>query len=147
MWFQRAIISDLRMIIFGQDVPEKMIFADMPKYGYQDPDPYKLNIFISFDFHQVHPTNTLPTSPQSLSGDDFNPNYAQKHDFGPICPNMVIRAQTPQKLKFSIFLNFTRCALLIRFQRALDHYQVLILRLDVDFIPIFANLGTMCTDS
>ena len=83
--------------------------------------PLKLKLFTSFEFHQVHRTNTLPTSPQSLSEVDFNPNYAQKHDFGPICPNIVIWAHTPQKLKFSFFFNFTRCAF-TRFQRALDHY-------------------------
>ena len=49
-------------------------------------------------------TNTLPTSPQPLSGDDFKPRYV----LGPRCPNMVIRPQIPRKLKILKLLVITR---------------------------------------
>ena len=41
---------------------------------------------------------------------------------------MVIWAQTPRKLEFSIFFTFTFTDSLIRFQRALNHYQEIILK-------------------
>jgi hypothetical protein len=56
--------------------------------------------------------------------------YVQKGHFGPKCPNMVIRAQAPQKLKILEFFIFIRCDLPIRFQQALNHYQEIILCLD-----------------
>ena len=49
--------------------------------------------------------------------------YTQNCDFGPVCPNMVIRAQTPQKLKKVKMVTLVRKTLKLRFQRALNQPQ------------------------
>jgi len=57
----------------------------------------KIKIFKKLFFHVKRLRNTLPTSPQPLSDDNFSPRYESKRIFGPKCPNMVIWAQTPEK--------------------------------------------------
>ena len=93
-----------------------------------------LQIFF-YDCYQL--SNLLQTSPQPSSGDHFRPKYTLKRDFGPICPNMVIWTQTPQKIKMLKFYFFIVISLVIRFQWALNHDLEIILTQDIDLFPIF----------
>ena len=63
--------------------------------------------------------------PRNLSGDKFKPSDHKKRVLGPECPNMVIWAQTPRKKHFRDCYAITRNVLQIRFQRALNNYQVI----------------------
>ena len=60
-------------------------------------------------------------SPQPLLRVVSNSSYSIFSIFCPICPYMEIRSQTPGILKFFKFSDFIRSALLVRFQRALNH--------------------------
>ena len=50
---------------------------------------------------------------------------------GPKCPNLIIRPQTHQKLKILNIFTATRSVLPVRFQQALNHYQMAILSRDM----------------
>ena len=102
-----------------------------------------LQIFF-YDCHQL--SILLPTSPQPSSGDHFRPKYTLKRDFGPICPNMVIWTQTPQKIKMLKFYFFIVISLVIRFQWALNHDLEIILTQDIDLFPIFHPFSPLCRD-
>ena len=99
----------------------------MPIYGNPVPDPWNIEVFCIFLFHKKDHTSTIPTSPQPLLRVVFNPSYPIFSIFCPICPYMEIRSQTPGILKFFEFSYFIRSALLVRFQRALDHFSELFL--------------------
>ena len=58
-------------------------------------------------------------------------------------PNMVIRAQTPRKLEILKFLSIISSVWTMRLKWALNHYQAIIFSQDIEFIPIFAILGTL----
>ena len=59
--------------------------------------------------------NTLPTSPQPSSTLDLSLRYCEKSHFGPKCPNMVIRALTPENKDFSIFFLFYQIYIFLLF--------------------------------
>ena len=63
----------------------------------------------------------------------------------PKCPNMVIRPQTPRKLNILKIFTATRSVLPLRFQRALNHYQITTLSQVMNIFPIFVILGTRCS--
>ena len=105
-------------------------FGAQNKCGNSALDPLKIGKLWFFCDHENSLTNTLPTSPRPLSDDDFKPRYAPKHVLGPQCPNIVIRAQTPEIGKFWIFVT-TRISSPICFQRALNHYQAMVFIRDI----------------
>ena len=107
--------------------------------------PYlSLVMLISFMLIKKTQCNTLPTSHQPLSGDNFKPRYVQKCVLGPKGPNMVIPTQTPRKLQILIFFTLAKSALLIRFQRALNDYHCIYSPIDIanflKFTQICPNL-------
>ena len=60
-------------------------------------------------YGNLAPEFSLLTRTRQASMKDFLPRYGRKCDFGPICPNMEIRAQTPKKMTFSdLFYFFLR---------------------------------------
>ena len=88
--------------------------------------------------------STLPTSSQPLSGYVFKSRYTQNCVFGPKCPNMVIWPQTAKNDIFLIFFIFTRSDLPIRFQQAIDHYQVIISTQNIPKNVILAENAQIC---
>ena len=95
-------------------------------YGYFGQDPQKMIIFKNNFFHHKGLIHKLPTSPQWLSEDHFSPRYGQNRFSGahtcPI-PKYCYLGPDPPKMKITFF---TRSALPIRFQKALNDYQMII---------------------
>ena len=112
--FQQILNHD-QGILLSRNIPKKVFWNAMPKYGNLDSNSWKIVILEKKfnDCYQI--SNTLPTSPQPLSGDYLNPKYTQKRVFGPLCPNTIIWTQTPQKLRFLKKFSMTVINLVIRF--------------------------------
>ena len=64
--------------------------------------------------------------------------------FMPFMPKYGNLDQTPQKLKILKNSFMTIISLVIRFQRALNYAQGIILTQDIDLFPIFDPLSPLC---
>ena len=93
----------------------------MSKYGNSAPDRWNFIFFKSFICHCILLSHTISTSIQPSSTKFVERTYAQKRVFGEICPNMVIRSQTPEILYFSKISASTVFYSFIQFQRAFNH--------------------------
>ena len=89
------------------------------------PQAPKNEIFQKNSFFRKGLQILLPTSPQPPPDIKFKSSYARKRDFGLLCPNMEIRPQAPKNEIFQNFFHFCRKISIFRFQRALNHPQIL----------------------
>ena len=68
---------------------------------------------------------------------------SQNKYFGPKWPNMEISPQPPKMLKIFRYFHFASFPSSTCFQQALCHYHTFFQIKDIEFIPIFAILGTL----
>ena len=95
------------------------------------PSPSKNRFFWNVCHHEIGLANRVPTSPQPLSGDNCKLRYDQKCVLCLNCPNMVIRSQSSEKLKFVECFAIARKISPVCFQRALNHYQLIMSSQDI----------------
>ena len=85
-----------------QNSPKMCFGPKIPKYGNLVPDPTKIEHFEFFHVHYKRLTNTLPTSPRPLSGDNFKPRNVQNSPemcFGPKIPKYGNSVPDPPKIE------------------------------------------------
>ena len=90
-------------------------------------------------FHPKRLTNPISTRYQPLPDFHLWQRYVQKGCFLKICPHMVIRASPPKFQFLGKKMNSIQSALLIRFQRGINHFLMIIFSRDMPEKVIFGQ--------
>ena len=125
-------------IVLNSSYPIFSIFCSICPYMEIRSQTPGIWFFLIFLFFKKCLTNAISMSPQPLFKVVFNSSYPIFSIFCPICPYMEIRSQTSGILNFLKFSYFKRRALLIRFQRSLDHSSKMFLTQVILYFLYFA---------